>query len=756
MAGKHRKRRRLNWLHELAGLALWVLGILLAMSLASYHPRDLSWFGGNDELEAAHNLAGPVGATLAELLYQLLGRVGWILPPLLLVAGWSRIRPPREEPARKTTLLGGIFLILGACTFAALVYPRFQVEGEWLPTGGLIGERVAAFLEAHLNRPGAIVLSLTVVVGSLTLAAQLSLLRLAHALHAFAGAAARRLLVLWSRAQEARRKRRMREAVLQKQASRRQASAEAAVLEADQERAEGVALPAVRARLKPHIQRTAETFPTPAPASPGTFTLPPLSLLNPPPSENPVDDKELVAKARLLAEKFLEFDVRGSVVQIHPGPVVTTFEFKPEAGVKFSKMLNLVDDLALALKAESVRIARIPGHSTIGIEVPNRIREVIHLREMLASEAFTRSQSKLTIGLGKRIDGEVYVTDLARMPHLLIAGATGTGKSVALNSIISSILFRATPSEVRFTMIDTKRLELGMYEEIPHLLTPVVVEPRHAANALRWTTTEMERRYRQLAEVGVRSIDQYNALLRNPRGRRPASVGEAPEPLPYLVVVIDEFADLMLASAREVEESITRLAQMARAVGIHLILSTQRPSVDIITGIIKANFSSRIAFHVSSKVDSRTIIDGGGAEKLLGMGDMLFMPPGTSRLIRLHGPLIVEAESRRLVDFLKRQARPTFDPNVVRDPEESRSTAGARGLEHDPLYDEAARLVVAAGQASVSHLQRRLRLGYARAARVMDQLEADGIVGPADGSKMRQVLVDADFLESIAQREGDL
>jgi S-DNA-T family DNA segregation ATPase FtsK/SpoIIIE len=343
------------------------------------------------------------------------------------------------------------------------------------------------------------------------------------------------------------------------------------------------------------------------------------------------------------------------------------------------------------------------------------------------------------------------------MPHLLIAGATGTGKSVALNSIISSILFRATPDEVKFVMIDTKRLELGMYEHIPHLLTPVVVEPKHAANALRWTTREMERRYRLLAECGVRNIDQYNGLLRAPGGRRVPAEGEEPvRPLPYLVVVIDELADLMLASVREVEESITRLAQMARAVGVHLILSTQRPSVDIITGIIKANFPSRIAFRVSSKVDSRTIIDANGAEKLLGMGDMLFIPPGTSRLLRLHGPLITEAESYRVVDFLKRQARPVYDPNVIKGDEEEGRAGPGQTLERDPLYEDAARLVVAAGQASVSHLQRRLRLGYARAARLMDQLEADGIVGPADGSKMRQVLVDPDFLESLSQREENI
>ena len=735
---------------------LWVLAILLIMSLWSYHPRDLSWFGGNDRLAQSQNLAGLLGATLAEFLHQVIGRVAWVLPVLLLLAGWGRIRPPRGEPTRRTTFLGGLFLLLGSCALWALVQPRFQIAGEWLPAGGWIGDRLASFLVQHLNRPGAVVLALTVILVSFTLAAQLSILRLLALTRRLAETSGRRLLVFWSRRREARRKRRLREAVLRKHAARRQSPPEPVPIEEEEDFEAPRSAPARRPAVKPpRIRREAEVVPEQRAAKPGTYTLPPLTLLSPPPGESPVDERELMAKARLLTEKFQEFDVRGTVVQIHPGPVVTTFEFKPEAGIKFSKMLGLVDDLALGLKAESVRVDRISGHSTVGVEVPNRNREVVYLRELLASETFAHSTSMLTIGLGKRIDGEVYVTDLARMPHLLIAGATGTGKSVALNAIISSILFRATPDEVKFTMIDTKRLELGMYEDIPHLLTPVVVEPKHAANALRWTTSEMERRYRQLSEIGVRNIDQYNGLLRNRKERR-RDDGEAPEPLPYLVVVIDELADLMLASAREVEESITRLAQMARAVGIHLILSTQRPSVDIITGIIKANFPSRIAFRVASRVDSRTIIDSNGAERLLGLGDMLFVPPGTSRQIRLHGPLITEAESHRLVDYLKRQASPAYDLSVIRGEEEEQGSGAARALERDALYDEAARMVIHAGQASVSHLQRRLRLGYARAARLMDQLEANGIVGPADGSKMRQVLVDTDFLESLAERGESL
>jgi S-DNA-T family DNA segregation ATPase FtsK/SpoIIIE len=467
-----------------------------------------------------------------------------------------------------------------------------------------------------------------------------------------------------------------------------------------------------------------------------------------------VDDKALFAKAKKLTEKCREFGVDGSVIEIHPGPVVTTFEFKPDAGVKYSKVTSLADDLCLAMEAESVRIDRVSGKSTVGIEVPNETRETIFMRELIESEKFQRSPSKLTLALGKRIDGEVYMTDLAKMPHLLIAGATGAGKSVTLNSIIASILFRATPDEVKFIMIDTKRLELGIYENIPHLLTPVVAEPKKASNALKWATLEMERRYKTLAECGVRNIDQYNALVRQGKSRREgastADGGPEIKPLPYVMVVIDELADLMILAAADVEDSITRLAQMARAVGIHLILSTQRPSVDVVTGVIKANLPSRIALRVSSKVDSRTIIDGNGAEKLLGNGDMLFLPPGSARLLRLHGSYIADNECQQLAEFLRKQAKPTFDESVTVEKKEASEFEG----EEDAMFGEAVRIAVESKQISASHLQRRLRLGYARAARLVDMMEARGIVGPADGSKPREVLVGMDYLQEMAARQA--
>jgi len=434
---------------------------------------------------------------------------------------------------------------------------------------------------------------------------------------------------------------------------------------------------------------------------------------------------------------------------------VTTFEFKPDAGIKYSRITGLVDDLCLGIKAESLRIDRIPGKATVGIEVPNIHRELIMLRELIDSDVFVKSPSRLTLALGKLINGSPFVTDLERMPHLLIAGATGSGKSVALNCMITSILYKATPEEVRFIFIDPKRLELGLYADIPHLLTPIVTDPNEAANALRWATSEMETRYKKLALRGVRNIDQYNKLVRSSGTQlsllESGTEGEYEKPLSYLVLVIDELADLMMVSSREVEESISRLAAMARAVGIHLILATQRPSVDVITGIIKANFPCRVAFKVATKVDSRTIIDGNGAEQLLGNGDMLFIPPGTSRLIRVHGAYVSEKEAQAIVQHLRNQGKPTYDDSVLNYGREEVDEAGNPvdpGLQ-DSLYNDAVRVVVSEGRASTSLLQRRLSIGYGRAAKLIDMMFHNNIVGPADGSKPRDVLVGLDFLDRL-------
>ncbi|HUI42989.1 MAG TPA: DNA translocase FtsK, partial [Terriglobia bacterium] len=487
------------------------------------------------------------------------------------------------------------------------------------------------------------------------------------------------------------------------------------------------------------------------------YKLPSSTLLRPAEEEQGVDEDELKERALRLVEKFAEFGVTGTVTQIHPGPVVTTFEFKPEAGIKYSRITNLVDDLCLALKAESILIERVPGKSTVGIEVPNLHREVIYLRELIEAADFAGSASKLTLCLGKDITGKMKMGDLTQMPHVLIAGSTGAGKSVAINSMIVSMLYKATPDEVRLIMIDPKRLELNLYDGIPHLYTPIVTEPKVAANVLRRATLEMEQRLKKLAEHGVRNIEQYNRLFEAESTLNLFDAnGQTEGPLPYLVIVIDELADLMMVEPQTVEESITRLAQMARAVGIHLILATQRPSVDVITGLIKANLPSRISFRVASKVDSRTILDANGAEALLGRGDMLFLPPATSRLQRLHGPLVIEKEINKVVDWWKAQSPAQYNEEFLR-PIGDREGGELDGDddeeagELDEVYEEAVRLVVESGKASTSLLQRRLRLGYGRAARLLDLMERDGIISAPDGARPREVLKRPEWLGEVEE-----
>ncbi len=479
------------------------------------------------------------------------------------------------------------------------------------------------------------------------------------------------------------------------------------------------------------------------------YSMPPLEFLNEAPPHSEQADAELLGLATRLAEKCKEFNVSGQIKHICPGPVVTTYEFKPDPGVKYSRVVSLVDDLCLALKAESIRIDRMPGKPHVGIEVPNPHRETIFLREVIESRAFRESGSKLTIALGKTIDGLNYVADLAKMPHLLIAGTTGAGKSVGVNALIVSILYRARPDEVKFILIDPKRLELGLYAGIPHLATPIITDPKVASRSLKWAVKQMEQRYKDLAGWGVRNIDGYNSeIMRRNLVREYDEKGEPHKPLPYIVIIIDELADLMMTSGREVEESITRLAQMARAVGIHLVLATQRPSVDVITGLIKANFPSRISFRVSSKVDSRTIIDTNGAEHLLGRGDMLFLPPGTSRLIRVHGAYVDEKEIERIVNHAKAQGQPEYDETITQSDEEALGLEEGSG-EHDELFEEALRICVEMKRASTSVLQRRLRIGYGRAAAILDKMEREGLIGQADGSRPRPVLGRA--YEMIAQ-----
>jgi len=769
---------------EFVGVLAFAVSLLWLIALATYNPADPAWFFNTGATQPATNLAGRAGAFVAELSHQVLGYAAYLCPVLAAIVGWYRFWCTPVD-ALYTKLVGVVLLLASAASFLSLALAAARVTGSSFEPGGWVGDQLAGALTASFNRTGSLIIILTALGLSLILTTQFSFGRVSAAITGWIRErVSARVAAFWTWREERRRDRQRRE-IVSKHAKRAAAQAEppkpakavapaaAPELDLDLRPAAGPAARAAAAkpaaaetaavgsgwlgpRKEPGIRAAAPVTPapengskSPAERKRGGFAFPPVTLLDAPRTERKIDERELMESARLLEEKCREFAVAGSVVQIHPGPVVTTFEFKPEAGVKYSKITSLADDLSLAMRAESVLIERTPGKSTVGIQIPNQHREPISLRELLESDAYQAAPSKLTVALGKTIHGEPFLGDLATMPHLLIAGATGTGKSVALNAMLTSILFRATPEDVRLIMIDPKRLELGMYEEIPHLLTPVVVDPKQAANALTWAVREMEERYKTLAAEGVRNIDQYNRNIRAALLERPANSDEPlPKPLPYIIVVIDELADLMMVARNEVEESVARLAQMARAIGIHLLLATQRPSVDVITGLIKANLPARVSFRVSSKVDSRTILDGNGAEQLLGKGDMLFLPPASSRLVRVHGPYISEQETARLAAFLRKQGKPVYDESITAEEKGPDSVE----FEKDDLYDEAARLVVSTGQASISYLQRRLRVGFSRAARLVDMMEAEGIVSAAMGGKPREVLVDKGYFEEVDQQ----
>jgi S-DNA-T family DNA segregation ATPase FtsK/SpoIIIE len=758
---------------EFVGVALFAAALLWIVALGSYAPSDPAWFFTAGVDGTVQNFAGRVGAFLAELSFQLVGYAAYVGPAILVVLGWNYFWC-RSVDAAGTKAFGAMLLFACISAFLSLLDVTIGSDANRFHAGGSIGDWLSEQMVALLSRTGTTIVLLTLMFLAVIISTQFSFGRAAAAILALVGQGGTRGVALVRDRMEERRREKQRQDVISKHTRKVAATdpaAAAAIAEAAaksprrREAPEPVAAPVPAAAApKPIVPSRQAKVSVPAPPLPladpeptskapaerrvGDYTLPPLALLDAPKTERKIDERELMDGARLLEEKCREFSVEGSVVQIHPGPVVTTYEFKPDAGVKYSKITGLADDLCLAMQAESVLIDRIPGKSTVGIQIPNHQREQISLRELLESDIYRRSTSRLTIALGKTIHGEPYVADLAAMPHLLIAGSTGTGKSVGINSMLTSILYRATPDDVRLIMIDPKRLELGMYEDIPHLLTPVVVDPKQAANALRWAVREMEERYKTLAAEGVRNIEQYNrnVLQAIAEKRTPKEGGEYAKPLPFIIVLIDELADLMMVASNEVEQSICRLAQMARAVGIHLILATQRPSVDVITGLIKANLPSRISFRVSSRIDSRTILDGSGAEQLLGRGDMLFLPPASSRFVRLHGPYISEQESARLASFLRKQGKPTYDETITA---EEKTAAEAIEMDKDDLYDEAARIVVQSGQASISYLQRRLRIGFSRAARLVDMMEMEGLVSPAAGGKPREVLVDKSYFDEV-------
>jgi len=789
---------------EFEGFLLSVAGLLILLSLVSYRSLDPSL----DTVSAshAHNWIGPAGAYVADGLLQALGWTAYLLPLTLLLIGIRRMLLwPFHAP--RTKAVGAVLLLVSLAALLDLAPVAPQVSGL-IRGGGLLGYLISTALVAGLNPVGAAIVAGALFLASLFLVTKFSFATAGQFVQSqFAPLAG--IGASWHAWRENRERERLKKKLEVERKTGKPPVGAAATSAKTGAQAAGPSAPsapaAARERVEPEIYRrrpvstgevdtdeqdeelfgaapegeprvvegqglgvsTGAAVVAPASAASGKraprvaprsrkYKLPSPSLLKPAEEEQGIDEDELKERAVRLVEKLAEFGVTGQVTQIHPGPVVTTFEFLQDKGIKYSRITNLVDDLCLAMKAESILIERVPGKSTVGIEVPNLHREVIYLRELIESADFTTSASKLTLCLGKDITGKMRMGELSQMPHLLIAGSTGSGKSVAINSMIVSLLYKATPDDVRMIMIDPKRLELNLYEDIPHLYTPIVTEPKVAANVLRRATFEMEERLKKLAEHGVRNIEQYNRLFEAESTLNLFDNNGQPEgPLPYLVIVIDELADLMMVEPQTVEESITRLAQMARAVGIHLILATQRPSVDVITGLIKANLPSRMSFRVASKVDSRTVLDANGAEALLGRGDMLFLPPATARLLRLHGPFVTEKEINKVVEWWKAQSGPQYNEDFLRPiadrdaPELDDEEADAGEL--DEVYQQAVQIVVESGKASTSLLQRRLRLGYGRAARLLDLMERDGIISAPDGARPREVLKRPEWLAEVEE-----
>jgi S-DNA-T family DNA segregation ATPase FtsK/SpoIIIE len=796
------RNRRLN---ELIGFLLFVSATLLFLALASYSPLDPSLnTAGSLNSGSARNWIGLFGAMVSDLLLQSIGIFVFAAPVMigLLGARWFKSKPVASPGAK---IVGAAILLIFTPALLALLPWNLR----WMHAvaiEGLLGRIVGDVLLHYFNTVGAYIVCGAVVAVALYLSTAFSFVGLRIWLNVrFAFAVA-----LWQRFQDWRAARAKVQALKksQKETELRNANERGVILPPQVAQRQRAQKEAAAAPVKTGIERTFEDMEpagmsqaaaqpavgqalglaaanapgdaTSAEVEPaiharadqteqrktvlpkvaaGGYKLPPSSLLHRADDQQAINAEEVKALAGVLTEKCSEFDVRGAVTQINPGPVVTTYEFKPEAGVKYSRITSLSDDLCLAMRAESILIERMPGKSTVGIQVPNHKRETIWLREVVESQEFLGTKSKLTLAMGKDINGRIVTADLATMPHLLIAGSTGSGKSVAINAMIMSILYKSTPEQVRLILVDPKRLELGIYEGVPHLYVPIITEPKLAANALRNAVREMERRLKVLAAKGVRNLEQYNKLFETDTPSLFEDESDE-KPLPQIVIIIDELADLMMLDQSNVEESITRLAQMARAVGIHLVLATQRPSVDVITGLIKANFPSRISFRVATKIDSRTILDANGAESLLGKGDMLYLPSGSARVHRLHAPYTSEKETHAVVEFWRAQAQAQYEQKFLEVPKEERegfsaSTGGEGGedgeSEHDELYHDAVKLVIEFGKASTSLLQRRLRIGYGRAAHLIDLMEQDGIVGAADGPKPREVLKKPDWLSEVEE-----
>lgn len=793
------ENKRLN---ELIGFLCVTVAVLTALALISYSPRDAAWNVSANGADSAstNNWIGPAGAYASDLLFQVFGFAAFLLPMALAVLGWRWLKN-RPIQSQVPALVGYALMLLALPSLLTLWH--FPDVRGTVPPGGMLGSLVSGGLRSGFNPIGANLVAFALMLTALFMTTRFSF----SGAHAWASGpkgpigAVEKLGILqrvqarWHAWRGTREQERLRKRLAETRLSGRKpvtpqstgsSSAsnensrtieledESDVFKSKQEEREraekekdrGHRAPIFVVDREPEKPSARRAGAEPKIAKGNTnYKLPSVSLLREGERGQKLDEAELKDRARAIEEKCLEFDVQGRVTQINPGPVVTTFEFKPEAGIKYSRIIGLTEDLCLALQAESILIERIPGKSTIGIEVPNLTRQTIALREIIEAPEFINSASKLTLAMGRDLHGRIRVTDLAAMPHLLIAGSTGTGKSVFINSLMMSILYKASPDDVKMVLVDPKRLELNLYENIPHLIAPVVTDPKIASNVLRNATREMENRLKLLAQRGVRNIEQYNRTFQKQQSLSLFDNVDESEhkPLPYLVIVIDELADLMMVDTNNVEESITRLAQMARAVGIHLILATQRPSVDVITGLIKANFPARISFRVASKVDSRTILDANGSESLLGKGDMLYLPAGSARLHRIHGPLVSEDEIVSVCDFWRNQAQAKYNEQLLEAPKDDNGKVEAGGGSEvaptdggaddvdDALYQDAIRVVCDAGRASTSTLQRRLRIGYGRAARLIDLMEKDGIVGPPEGTKPREVLKNRNWMSEFDQ-----
>lgn len=721
---------RKELVREIGGLIAVGGGGFLILCLYSFHPQDPSFNLYQPDPSRIHNLGGLVGAYLSDILWQVFGCSSFLIPVALLVMGISIFanRTPEHKGLRR---VGFCLLLISTAALLDIFLGEVKFFSYDGIAGGVLGKVVGHFLEKYLSVVGTSFLAILIFISSTILTTGISLRKglkgVVKAVQVLFRWVIRAKDLYWGKWKKKR--------ALKKSTRVRQGQSHPPII--------------LSQKVEQVIEPQQESLPFPIPAT-GDYRLPPLSILEDRKDKGAKVSEDLLrANSQILESKLKDYGVEGKVVGVRPGPIVTVYEFEPAPGVKVNRILNLDDDLALALSALSVRIqAPIPGKSVVGIEIPNPVRDVVCLKDVASSDLFQGKGSTLTLAIGKDISGSPFVIDLARLPHLLVAGSTGSGKSVSINAMICSLLLRATPDAVKFLLIDPKMLELPAYEGIPHLLLPVVTDAKEAAIALQWMVEEMERRYAMMAEQGIRNIENYNQKVKEGTIRsaelaasRPITGEEGvmpPKRLPYVLVVIDELADLMIVSGRKVEESIIRLAQMARAAGIHLILATQRPSVDVLTGLIKVNFPARISFQVSTKIDSRTILDTQGAEHLLGSGDMLFLPPGSSKLLRVHGAYVSEAEMKRLVEFWRGQGGPTYDRAILRERKERKELEDE---ELDEKYDEAVAFVARTSQASISLIQRKLRIGYNRAARIIERMEEEGIVGPSDGVKPREVLI---------------